>query len=33
MQLTNERTNDWKSLTAKLKSHKTTNKHITNIND
>ena len=33
MQLANERTNDWKNLSAKLKSHETTNEHITNMND
>jgi hypothetical protein len=33
MQLANERTNDWKNLSVKLKSHETTNEHITNMND
>jgi hypothetical protein len=33
MQLTNEGTNDWKNLSARLKSHETTNEHITNMND
>ena len=33
MQLANEGTNDWKNLSAKLKSHETTNEHITNLND
>ena len=33
MQLANKWTNDWKNLSAKLKSHETTNEHITNIND
>jgi hypothetical protein len=31
-QLANEGTNDWKNLSAKLKSHETTNEHITNMN-
>jgi hypothetical protein len=33
MQLANEGTNDWKNLSARLKSHETTNEHITNMND
>jgi hypothetical protein len=33
MQLVNEGTNDWKNLSTKLKSHKTTNEYITNMND
>ena len=33
MQLANEGTNDWKNLSAKLKNYKTTNEHITNMND
>ena len=33
MQLANEGTNDQKNLSAKLKSHETTNEHITNMND
>ncbi|PON35871.1 Zinc finger, TTF-type [Parasponia andersonii] len=30
-QLSNEGSNDWKNLSSKLKSHKTTNEHITNM--
>jgi hypothetical protein len=33
MQLDNERTNDQKYLSTKLRSHKTSNKHIMNMND
>jgi hypothetical protein len=33
MQLANEGTNDWKNLSTRLKSHETTNEHITNMND
>jgi predicted nucleotidyltransferase len=33
MQLVNEGTNDWKNLSSKLKSNKTTNEYITNMND
>jgi hypothetical protein len=33
IQLANEGTNDWKNLSAKLKSHETNNEHITNMND
>jgi hypothetical protein len=33
MQLANEGTNDIKKLSARLKSHETTNEHITNMND
>jgi hypothetical protein len=33
MQLAKERTNDRRNLSAKLKSHETTNEHITNMND
>ena len=31
-QLSNERTNDWKYLSVKLKNHETSTKHITNMN-
>ena len=30
--LANERTKDWRNLGVKLKSHETTNEHITNMN-
>jgi hypothetical protein len=33
MQLNNERTNDWKNLSAKLRIHETSNEHIMNMND
>jgi hypothetical protein len=33
MQLDNEGTNDWKNLSAKLRSHETSNEHIMNMND
>jgi hypothetical protein len=33
MELANEGTNDLKNLSVKLKSHETTNEHITNMND
>ena len=33
MQLVYEWTNDWKNLSTKLRSHKTTMRHITNMNE
>jgi hypothetical protein len=33
MQLDNEGTNDWKNLSAKLRSHETSIEHIMNMND